>query len=256
MTNAAEKERKREAEYEKHRRRWKKHERKMRYPHPWSYITRPLRHWLYLLVNAIHERRLGKAEHKRIGFDWLLIGLYLSKYEEREREKYEGTASLRGDFEKVRLRLWVWYMRFIGFFLMHEKAFALLESERAREVREAEKARKREEEAQRRAEEERKRKEREERRRQEEAKEKARREKERREREQREKERREWERNMTDYDKAVAFLGLGEHFGYIEFKKAYRRAMMRAHPDRGGHKLDAQAVNKARDTINRRKGWR
>lgn len=58
------------------------------------------------------------------------------------------------------------------------------------------------------------------------------------------------------YTEALILLGLQEDFTQKSFKKAYRRAIMSAHPDRGGTKEKAQAVNKARDLINKRKGWK
>lgn len=63
--------------------------------------------------------------------------------------------------------------------------------------------------------------------------------------------------NTTDdYTEALILLGLQEDFTQKNFKKAYRRAIMSAHPDRGGTKEKAQALNKARDVINKRKGWK
>ena len=62
--------------------------------------------------------------------------------------------------------------------------------------------------------------------------------------------------NTTEaYAEALILLGLEEEFTHKNFKRAYRRAIMAAHPDRGGTKEKAQAVNKARGVINKHKGW-
>lgn len=58
-----------------------------------------------------------------------------------------------------------------------------------------------------------------------------------------------------DYAEAVVLLGLVIPFTQKAFSKAYRRAMMAAHPDAGGTTEAAQAVNAARDLIRRRNGW-
>ena len=83
----------------------------------------------------------------------------------------------------------------------------------------------------------------------------AERERQRRRREaEREHQRREAERK-DPYLLALVLLGLAEKFTQEEFIKAYRRAMMAAHPDAGGSTAKAQAVNAARDLIRKRNGW-
>jgi len=59
------------------------------------------------------------------------------------------------------------------------------------------------------------------------------------------------------YAAALWVLKLREgHFGETTFNKHYRRAMQAAHPDTGGTKDQAQAVNAARALIKMRHGWK
>lgn len=84
------------------------------------------------------------------------------------------------------------------------------------------------------------------------------RERERAERLRREQERRQREataRTLSDYDMALLLFGLREGYTQRDFNKAYRKAMMAAHPDVGGSTEEAQAVNGACDLIKRRNGW-
>jgi IS5 family transposase len=57
------------------------------------------------------------------------------------------------------------------------------------------------------------------------------------------------------YEQALMLLGLGDDLTRASFEAAYRRAMMKAHPDRGGTKEWAQALNAARRVIRLRHGW-
>ena len=54
---------------------------------------------------------------------------------------------------------------------------------------------------------------------------------------------------------ACALLGLARSFSRDEFKQAYRRAIRATHPDHGGSDEAAQAVNAARELIERHYGW-
>lgn len=57
------------------------------------------------------------------------------------------------------------------------------------------------------------------------------------------------------YEHALAILNLPPEFTRTAFDRAYRRAMMKAHPDRGGSTAHAQALNAARDLVKTRNGW-
>lgn len=55
---------------------------------------------------------------------------------------------------------------------------------------------------------------------------------------------------------ACALLGLPEGgFTPDDLKRAYRRAIKRAHPDRGGNAADTLAILRARDRISEHFGW-
>jgi len=72
----------------------------------------------------------------------------------------------------------------------------------------------------------------------------------------REQRRREDERAARDpYRLALILLGLPEQFTAEDLTKAFRRAMLAAHPDAGGSTAKAQAVNAARALIKKRSGW-
>lgn len=65
----------------------------------------------------------------------------------------------------------------------------------------------------------------------------------------------EWQR-ASDYLAACLILDLEPgQFTRETFKKTYRRAIMEAHPDRGGDKRLAQYYNFARDVIREVHGW-
>lgn len=57
------------------------------------------------------------------------------------------------------------------------------------------------------------------------------------------------------YEQALVILGLQGEFTQAGFKKAYRKAMMATHPDRGGTKEQAQKVNEARDLVRYKHGF-
>lgn len=57
------------------------------------------------------------------------------------------------------------------------------------------------------------------------------------------------------YQLALDLLGLNEPFDRPTMVKAYRKAIIAVHPDRGGSTEEAQAVNGARDLIVKYKGW-
>ncbi len=57
---------------------------------------------------------------------------------------------------------------------------------------------------------------------------------------------------VNSYDEARRLLGLPNEFTHKEFEKAYRRAMMKVHPDRGGSHDKCLAVQKAREIIKKR----
>jgi DnaJ-domain-containing protein 1 len=61
---------------------------------------------------------------------------------------------------------------------------------------------------------------------------------------------------QDDYAAALALLGLSEPFTQADLKRLYRKAMKTAHPDAGGAKETAQALNTARDLIAALKGWK
>jgi hypothetical protein len=56
-------------------------------------------------------------------------------------------------------------------------------------------------------------------------------------------------------DAALALLSLRPGFGREDLKRAYKEAIVRAHPDRGGSAQEAARVNAARDLIRARMGW-
>jgi hypothetical protein len=58
------------------------------------------------------------------------------------------------------------------------------------------------------------------------------------------------------YAAARALLGLPLSFSEDELTTAYRRAIRKAHPDTGGTAEAAQAVNAARSTVMRERGWK
>lgn len=57
------------------------------------------------------------------------------------------------------------------------------------------------------------------------------------------------------FQDALTLLGLGPNFTQADLKRAFKRAMLQAHPDRGGSADQAVAVNVARDLINAEMGW-
>lgn len=58
------------------------------------------------------------------------------------------------------------------------------------------------------------------------------------------------------YEKALRLLGLQAGCTQESFKRAFKIAMMQAHPDRGGTTDQAVAVGAARDIIKIRNNWR
>lgn len=58
------------------------------------------------------------------------------------------------------------------------------------------------------------------------------------------------------YEKALMFLGLQENCTKKECACAFSRAMVRAHPDKGGTNKQAMAINAARRIVKSHKGWR
>jgi hypothetical protein len=58
------------------------------------------------------------------------------------------------------------------------------------------------------------------------------------------------------YADALACFGLSPRFTQAEFRRAYKQAIRKAHPDVGGSVVQAQAINIARDLIARRHGWK
>ena len=57
------------------------------------------------------------------------------------------------------------------------------------------------------------------------------------------------------FQAACKLLGLAIPHDEPTFRAAYRRAIMRTHPDLGGSTVAAQRVNAAADLIRRRNGW-
>lgn len=57
------------------------------------------------------------------------------------------------------------------------------------------------------------------------------------------------------YALALDVLGLSEPFDKAMLKRAWKAAIFKAHPDRGGSTAQAQAINAAKDFILRRRGW-
>ena len=64
------------------------------------------------------------------------------------------------------------------------------------------------------------------------------------------------EPQQDSYGDARATLGLPETFTEGEFKRAFRRAIHAAHPDKGGSTAAAQAVYEARERIAQVHGWK
>lgn len=60
---------------------------------------------------------------------------------------------------------------------------------------------------------------------------------------------------MNAYGAALALLGLSDPVTRPALQRAYRRAIVMAHPDHGGTVQDAQAINVARDIIRAANGW-
>lgn len=58
------------------------------------------------------------------------------------------------------------------------------------------------------------------------------------------------------YEQALSLLGLQDHCTKEDLGRAFRSAMARAHPDKGGTHKQAMALNIARNIIKTRKGWR
>lgn len=62
---------------------------------------------------------------------------------------------------------------------------------------------------------------------------------------------------IDGWEAACALLGLPrEGFDKTELSRAYRAAIVTAHPDLGGNPKLAQAVNVARDLIRDQQGWK
>jgi len=61
--------------------------------------------------------------------------------------------------------------------------------------------------------------------------------------------------NARALAQALALLGLGAGFTRDELRRAYKQAIMKAHPDAGGTAAMAAAVNGARDFLMREKDW-
>ena len=74
-------------------------------------------------------------------------------------------------------------------------------------------------------------------------------EKARQKRREQEKRRQHHSKSVNSYDQARRILGLPEQFTRKEFEKAYRRMMMKVHPDRGGSHDECLMVQKARKII-------
>ena len=62
-------------------------------------------------------------------------------------------------------------------------------------------------------------------------------------------------RTPVDYRLACQLLGLPVECRQSEFKLAFRRAMLKAHPDKNGSVDAAQKLNRAREIIRQRRGW-
>ena len=58
------------------------------------------------------------------------------------------------------------------------------------------------------------------------------------------------------YETALMLLGLRSSCTEKEFSLAYKRAIARAHPDKGGTDEQAQSINIARETVKRHNDWR
>jgi hypothetical protein len=57
------------------------------------------------------------------------------------------------------------------------------------------------------------------------------------------------------YEKTLQLLGLQAGCSLSEFRRAYKRAISRAHPNKGGTHEQALAINTARETIMSHNGW-
>ena len=75
------------------------------------------------------------------------------------------------------------------------------------------------------------------------------------ENESRQDENNEEEAQQDPYTRSLRLLGLSPGFTRAEFSRAYKRAIAKAHPDKGGNHQDAIAVNQARDIILNHHGW-
>lgn len=65
------------------------------------------------------------------------------------------------------------------------------------------------------------------------------------------------ERAQNDsYEKALRLLGLQDGYTKESFKHAFKSAMARAHPDKGGTHEQAMALNAARNIVKTHNGWR
>lgn len=60
----------------------------------------------------------------------------------------------------------------------------------------------------------------------------------------------------NSYETALRLLGLQEDYSQKEFTLAFRSAMLRAHPDKGGTDEQAQAIYEARNIVKNHNGWR
>lgn len=60
---------------------------------------------------------------------------------------------------------------------------------------------------------------------------------------------------IDPYEHALEILGLNPGFSKAAFSSAYKTAMYKAHPDKGGSTEAAQLINEARAVIMRRHGW-
>ena len=60
----------------------------------------------------------------------------------------------------------------------------------------------------------------------------------------------------NSYENALRLLGLQADCTLEMFNRAFRSAMVQAHPDKGGTHEDALALNAAREILKTHKGWR
>ena len=61
---------------------------------------------------------------------------------------------------------------------------------------------------------------------------------------------------IGSYEHSLNLLGLVTNCSQEEFTRAYRQAMARAHPDKGGTHEQALMLNEAREIVKRHNGWR